>query len=63
MQDDEVLPTDEIARLAALRRQQQASVAQDSNIVQVGGSPAHGVLHEHESSRDLGVCRADYTPP
>ncbi|KAG2433272.1 hypothetical protein HXX76_008340 [Chlamydomonas incerta] len=33
-QDDEVLPTDEIAKLAALRRQQQANFAQDSNIVQ-----------------------------
>ncbi|PNW77937.1 hypothetical protein CHLRE_10g457650v5 [Chlamydomonas reinhardtii] len=32
--DDEVLPTDEIAKLAALRRQQQANFAQDSNIVQ-----------------------------
>ncbi|KAG2497039.1 hypothetical protein HYH03_005041 [Edaphochlamys debaryana] len=32
--DDEVLPTDEIRRLAALRRQQQQEISKDSNPVQ-----------------------------
>lgn len=36
MQEKEVLPTDEIKRLAALRRQQQAEISKDSNLVQVG---------------------------
>ncbi len=54
MQDKEVLPTDEIKRLAALRRQQQAEISKDSNLVQVGvalgparpaEAPNHGALH------------------
>lgn len=32
--EKEVLPTDEIKRLAALRRQQQAEISKDSNLVQ-----------------------------
>lgn len=64
-QDDEVLPTDEIAKLAALRRQQQANFAQDSNIVQVGGSCACGfvVASYRAASEGLAAASCPATPP